>query len=388
MKYQKVTIFLLICSCMLASVPVVFCATQSTIYVAGDGTGKYNCDGKDDQVQINQALEYAAKNPGTKVYLKGRFTYDIRGSCLIGSNTELTGDSTAKLRLANRVGWTKAAGGTPVIGQRGGSVHDIKIHGFEIDGNEGAQSGPAGQDLYRLISFSGSNSAPVNNIYVYDMNLHDAKGEGFRVTNGKNIYYYHNRGSNLQHTCVMYSQVKGGEIRDNIARHCSCAADRLDSCQDITIKNEDISPYSGITTYTKDSRGYAVSDNGVQIGNVASSALTKNIVVKNCKIMSGVDGIHLDSLNDGSNISIDSNVIHDCGYENEKVSRNGGIAISRCGNGITIRKNTISGYYVAGINIDSAISGVHYVTISNNNIINGKSGSAIKNKVPANVKIK
>jgi hypothetical protein len=388
MKYQKVTIFLLICYCMLASVPVVFCATQSTIYVAGDGTGKYNCDGKDDQVQINQALEYAAKNPCTKVYLKGRFTYDIRGSCLIGSNTELTGDSTAKLRLANRVGWTKAAGGTPVIGQRGGSVHDIKIHGFEIDGNEGAQSGPAGQDLYRLISFSGSNSAPVNNIYVYDMNLHDAKGEGFRVTNGKNIYYYHNIGSNLQHTCVMYSQVKGGEIHDNIARHCSCAADRLDSCQDITIKNEDISPYSGITTYTKDSRGYAVSDNGVQIGNVASSALTKNIVVKNCKIMSGVDGIHLDSLNDGSNISIDSNVIHDCGYENEKVSRNGGIAISRCGNGITIRKNTISGYYVAGINIDSAISGVHYVTVSNNNIINGKSGSAIKNNVPANVKIK
>jgi hypothetical protein len=390
MKCQKVTIFLLICSCILASVPIAFCATQSTIYVAGDGTGKYNCDGKDDQVQINQALEYAAKNPGTKVYLKGCFTYDIRGTCLIGSNTELTGDSTAKLRLANRVEWTKVAAGTPVIGQRGSAVHDIKIHGFEINGNEGAQSGPAGQDLYRLISFQGTTRAPVNKIYVYDMNLHDAKGDGFRVTNGKNIFYYNNVGNNLQHTCVMYSRVIGGQIRDNIANHCFNAGDRLDSCQDITISNERISPYAGKTTLSKNSRGYAVSDSGIQIGNAASTAFTKNIVVKNCNIISGVNGIHLDSIvNDGSNISINNNAIHDCGYENEGVSRNGGIAISRCGNGTTISNNTISGYYIAGINIDSALSGIHYVTISYNKILNtkGTKGYAIKNSAPANVKL-
>ncbi len=368
---QKMLFLLLICFCIVVNTPVVLGA-QSTIYVSGDGTGTYKCDGKDDQVQINQALDYAAKNPGTKVYLKGRFTYDIKGTCFIGSNTELTGDSTAKLRLANRVGWTKVAAGTPIIGQKGGTVHDIKIHGFEIDGNEGAQSGPAGQDLYRLISFQGSTSAPVYNIYVYNMNLHDAKGEGFRVTNGKNIYYYNSIGSNLQHCCVMYSRVIGGEIRDSIARSCSCAGDRLDSCQDITIKNEKISPCTGTTTYSKNSRGCAVSDNGIQIGNVASTAPTKNIVVQNCDIVSGVGGIQLDGLNDGSNVKIINNKIHDSGYENEKVTRNGGISITRCGNGITISNNDIIGSYIAGININSAISGTHTVTISNNNIKNGK----------------
>ncbi len=168
-------------------------------------------------------MRYAANHPGTTVYLKGPFVYDIENSCLIGSNTELTGDSSAKLRLANNVGWTTAGMGTPIIGQMGGPgtvVHDIKIHGFEIDGNEGAQPGSGGKDLYRIISFQGSSSASVYNISVYNMNLHDAKGEGFRCTYGKNIYYYNNVGNNLQHTCVMYSRVKSGEIHDNIAHQC------------------------------------------------------------------------------------------------------------------------------------------------------------------------
>jgi hypothetical protein len=185
----------------------------------------------------------------------------------------------------------------------------------------------------------------------------------------------------------MYSRVIGGEIRDNVARQCSCAADRLDNCQDILIENENISPYSGTTTYTKNRQGYAMSDNGIQIGNIASSESTKNIIVRNCNIMSGVDGIQLDGLTDGSNINIYGNVIHDCGYESEGVTRNGGIAITRCGNGITISNNDIVGSYVAGININSAISGTRTVTISYNNIMNGKDGYAIKNSVPSNVKL-
>jgi hypothetical protein len=363
----------------------------NVITVAGDGKGTYNCDGKEDQVQINQALAYAAKYPGSTVYLKGPFVYDIKGSCLIGSNTELTGDSSAKLRLANRVGWTTAGAGTPIIGQIGGkgsAVHDIKIHGFEIDGNEGAQSGSGGKDYYRLISFQGSSNAPVHDISVYNMKLHDAKGEGFRVTIGKNIYYYGNTGSNLQHCVVMYSRVKCGEIHDNVARHCCCAADRLDGCQDILIANENISPYTGTTTYVKNSKGYAVTDIGIQICNAPSSSpVTSNIVVRNCNIMSGVNGILLDGITGASNVKLYNNVIHDSGYENEGVSRNGGIGIINCGNGITIQNNDITGSYAAGIIANSAASGVQTVTISNNNIMNGKTGYAVKNCATSKVKL-
>jgi len=378
------------CPYALVSTPVALCDTQPVIYVAGDGTGNYNCDGKDDQVQINQALEYAANNPGTSVYLKGPFAYDIENSCLIGSNTELTGDSSAKLRLADNVGWTTASVGTPIIGQIGGKgtvVHDIKIHGFEIDGNEAAQPGSGGKDLYRLISFQGSSSASVYNISVYNMNLHDAKGDGFRCTNGKNIYYYNNVGNNLQHTCVMYSRVKGGEIHDNVAHQCCCAGDRLDNSQDILIANETISTYHGVTTYAKDPKGYAMSDIGIYVCNAVSSPTTSNIIIRNCNVMSGVNGVLFDCLKDGSNVNFYNNIIHDSGFENEGVTRNGGIGITSCGNGITIQNNDISGSDIAGINVNTAISGTHTVTVANNNIMNCKTGYAVKNSVASKVSL-
>ncbi|MDQ1251915.1 MAG: hypothetical protein QG646_1026 [Euryarchaeota archaeon] len=374
-KRRLGALFLVICLSLITAPAVMGEGSKQVLTVAGDGSGIYNCDGKDDQVQINQALDCAAKDPGSTVYLKGPFVYSINGTCSIGSNTELTGDPTAELKLASKVGWTTTGVGTPIIGQMGGKgtvVHDIKIHGFEIDGNEGAQSGSGGKDLYRLISFQGSSSASVYNIYVYNMNLHDAKGEGFRCTFGKNIYYYDNIGSNLQHCCVMYARVTCGEIHDNTAYHCACAGDRLDNCQDITIANEKISPYSGTTTYVKNSKGYAVSDVGIQISDSSSSPVSSNIVIRNCNIMSGVDGIQLDGLSDGSNVKIYNNVIHDSGYENEGVSRNGGIGITNCGNGITIMNNDITGSYVAGVNANCAVSGVQTVTIVNNNIMNGK----------------
>ncbi len=384
---QKQTIFLLMCLFVLASTPVALC---DRVIVAGDGTGTYNCDGKDDHEQINQALNYAASHPGTTVHLKGPFVYNIRKSCRIGSNTELTGDSSAKLRLANNAGWTTTGAGTPMVGQIGGAgtvVHDIKIHGFEIDGNERAQPGSGGKDLYRLISFQGSSSASVYNIRVYSMNLHDAKGEGFRCTFGKNIYYYNNVGNNLQHTCVMYARVNSGEIHDNVAHQCCCAADRLDNCQNIKIYNEMISPYSGVTTYAKNSRGYALSDAGIQVCNAASSPVTSNIIICGCNIMSGVNGVWFAGLNDGSNVNLYNNVICDSGYENEGVTRNGGIGISGCGNGITIQNNDITGSYVAGINVNSAVSGTRTVTVANNNIMKGKTGYAVKNSVASNVNL-
>ena len=79
---------------------------NKTVYVAGDGSGDFNCDGSDDQVEINQALAYVAENPQfTTVHLKGPFTYIIDDTLLIGSDTILEGDSTAVIKLTNNAGW-------------------------------------------------------------------------------------------------------------------------------------------------------------------------------------------------------------------------------------------------------------------------------------------
>lgn len=393
---RKYFILLLICLYTLANTHIALCATQQ-VTVTGDGTGDYKCDGKGDQEQINQALSYAASHPGTTVYLKGPFVYDINNSVLIGSNTELTGDSNAILRLADKVGWTTASKGTPMIGQIGGygsAVHDISIHGFELDGNEAnndassLRNNGGGKDPYRMIAFQGSSSSSkVKNIKVYNMNIHDSKGDGFRIKYGTNISCYNNKIANTQHCCVYYQFVNTGRITDNIEYCLCCSGDRTENCQDITIDRETINPFSGSTHYPKDKYGFAYDDNAIQIGDGTTSSLTKNIIVRNCSVKGGVNGIYVGEMSNGCNVNVYNNAIHDSGYENEGVTRNGGIGITHPGNGIIIQNNDINNSYVAGINVDSAASGTHTVTIKNNNIMNGKSGYAVKNSVASQVSL-
>ena len=128
------------------------------VYVAGDSTGDYNCDGRDDQVEINAALAYVGQNPEVNtVYLKGPFIYVISDSVVIGSDTILTGDATAVLKLADRVNWpTEKAmitnkryhAGRLIDGDR-----NITIMGFEIDGNrDGNPQVTSGKGYHNLIS--------------------------------------------------------------------------------------------------------------------------------------------------------------------------------------------------------------------------------------------
>ena len=46
----------------LFAVTLVDAQTPPVIYVAGDGTGDFNCDGNSDQIEINKALDFVAKN--------------------------------------------------------------------------------------------------------------------------------------------------------------------------------------------------------------------------------------------------------------------------------------------------------------------------------------
>ena len=111
------------------------------ITVAGDGSGDYNCDGKDDQIQINQALAAAAKNPGTIVRLKGSFRYMISDTILLGSNAILEGGPGVTLKLAKGL---KAWGG-PGISYvnvkamfmiKNNSAKNVTIRNLTIDGSQ------------------------------------------------------------------------------------------------------------------------------------------------------------------------------------------------------------------------------------------------------------
>ena len=207
---RKLKIFFLTGFLILTHVSVVLCMTPAPIvYVAGDGSGDFNCDGKDDHTDINQALKFVTENPGyTTVYLKGPFTYVIDNTLLIGSNTILEGDSSAKIELVSNARW-KAS--TPMIKENNFNSHDITIRGFTIDGNrEGNTNVISGKDYYNLIHLSDCQ-----NINVYDMNLTNNHGDGLKTDNCSNIKFYNNEAYSLGHDALYTSTCSNVEAYNN-----------------------------------------------------------------------------------------------------------------------------------------------------------------------------
>jgi hypothetical protein len=188
-------VFLLVCCLIFANLPTALCRSSApTVYVAGDGSGDFNCDGKDDQVQINQALKFVSINSKyTTVHLKGPFTYVIDDTLLIGSNTILEGDSNAVIKLANNAGWATMK---PLIQQMSSSGNsNIVVREFEVNGNYNGNSKVSlGKGYYNIMYFNNCN-----NVKVYNMYLHDGHGDGLRANCCKNIQFYNNKISKLGH---------------------------------------------------------------------------------------------------------------------------------------------------------------------------------------------
>ena len=199
--------FIIIILCPITS----YAQTPPIIYVAGDGSGDYNCDENKDQVQINQALDFVAANPDyTTVYLKGANTFLIDEPIIISSNTILTGDSSAKLKLKDYVEWWTYD--KPMIAQKGRvgwdpygdlseSISNVEIHGFEING--GLQSEPTGNRYNTFIHFT----YPYN-ISIYDMYMEGGEWDAVRLSSSG--------GPNQdvpQHT-------GNSKIYNNLIKHC------------------------------------------------------------------------------------------------------------------------------------------------------------------------
>jgi len=172
------------------------------VYVTTNGSGDFNCDGIDDQVEINKALADVAENPQfTTVYLRGPNTYVISDSIFIGSNTVLQGDSTSVIKLKDKAGWKEEK---PLITQLDSAGNqNIIIKGFEIDGNHDNNSElDRGKGYYNLGYFVNSD-----NIQVHDMYMHDSHGDGLKISRGSNIQFYNNSVFKLGHDAlyIIYS---------------------------------------------------------------------------------------------------------------------------------------------------------------------------------------
>jgi hypothetical protein len=346
--------------------------TRYVGWSAGDST--YVCDGVDDHVQINQALAWATSNPGNTVYLRGPYTYDIALSLEIGSDTELTGDSTACLRLHDGLTW---AAQVPVIKQSVSSIKNIIIHGFEIDCNRWNIAGDEGDGLYNGIGLSGySSTVFTTNIQIYDMNIHDSLGDGIRIKYASDVQIYDNVIDTMGHEGVYFIEVVTANVHHNNIVQKDNSAIRTDNSQDIRI-------YNNITNrYVVTDKPTVANGNGcIQIGNQPAefgrTRLTQNIYIYNNQINDGAGSgvLLMDAYGQAGSlpqtVNIYNNILSGCGWM-RNIKYNGGVSVWNWGNGLVVEKNTITGSYNAGIVIQEAIASGCTMKVANNNVINSR----------------
>ncbi len=369
--------------------------TPPIIYVAGDGTGDpgFNCNGISDQYEINKALDSVASNPNfTTVYLKGANVFEIDQPVLISSNTILTGDPTATIKLKDNANWqtqnkplltqTGRLGWSP-YGVNGESVANVEIYGFKIDGGL-FQVEPSGAEYNTLIHFT----------YPYQVNIHDMKFQygqwdairlsSFDNTTHTDCHVYNNEIFASGHDAISFVGVRFFEADANkIIKTRTNSGIRITECDSAYIHNNSI----GNSLSTP-----ASGNAGIQIQNEVSP-LNHTEVYENTiygkSIGIAVGGEENVTVTYPTGTRKDVYVHHNRIYKTKSFDLGGGtilesgIVINGYQNTL-IEHNVIDGSEVDGIVYKGTAGGsAGYQTIVRNNIIINNGNYGISNEQPS-----
>ncbi len=386
----------------MKSLPVIVCfllgltagqsPTSSILYVAGDGSGYYNCDGKSDQIEINQALDLVVASPEyTTVYLKGPHVYRINDPIRISSHCILTGDANARVEVIDHAQWPL---NKPLIAQKGaeywhGGEHegdlgeqiygnpndlltDVEISGFEL--SAGNQSAESGNFYYILMLFH-----LVDNISIHDMNLHGRYGDCIRIMGNswevsQNATLYNNVISDSGHEGMYLVGVSHVAAYNNQIFHTRTNdAIRCEECAEVSIHDNIIG-----NSLTRTPSGYAgilLGNHGMQLGaaeifNNFIYGKSGSIVLESGSTKDFQNGVHI---HHNKIFSTFNNSAGNADY------LNGGIHIHGADNTL-IESNTIEGSQKDGIVFEIGQgTETGYTTIVRNNIISNCDNYAINN---------
>jgi hypothetical protein len=344
-------------------------SAATTVYVDTDGTGNYNCDGTNDHIEINKALTYINSLGGGTVYLRGPNTYWIDATLEMGSNTILTGDSSACIKLVPNAGWSAEV---PLIKNKSGANRNITIKGFEIDGNSESQSVSRGKGYYNLMYFENCKG-----VTVTDMHLEWGTGDGLKVKNkpysyttSADITFTGNTVYKLGHDALYVLGMNGVTVANNDVFTRTNSAFRLSSSGNAKIYNNII--HSEIGT------GGTSTGPGIEIDK-SSGYKSENIEIYNNKFhtLNGaaiwIDGEDTDNVIRGKNVYIHHNTMSNVGqYGTNTGYSNAAITIGQFDN-TKIENNVIDKGGHAGIKYyqysGSYKMSSKFTTYVNNNVI-------------------
>lgn len=364
-QHTKLTIFLIFTLTILTGI-----ASADTVTVGYPGSGAdYICDGLSDEIEINDALASVAGTGGT-VYLEGPHTYIINDSVEIWDDTVLTGDSDAVIKVQHDAYFYEYY---PLISSIG-SVGNIVVHGFEVDGNyaENNEHEKGSGDYYTLMSFS-----EIDNIEVYDMYLHDSAYDLLKFDLCTNAVVHDITGRNQGYDFANFYRCDGVELSDS---DISIAVGTSVSCEftdNINIHDNEI---------------YAENDTagaGIYIfSSYMAYPVTSVEIANNVIHDTGNAGIYLTALSeDGSldnksqacNAYIHNNVIYSTGLDGSDLS--GGIFTAGFNNTV-IENNVIYDVEGNGITISHDQNAPDFTDVEytiRNNIISSSSDYGIQN---------
>lgn len=343
-------------------------SAATTVYVDTDGTGDYNCDGNNDQIEINRALEYIDNLGGGTVYLRGPNTYWIDGTIYIGANTVLTGDPKAEIKLVPSAGWSSD---TPMIANKG-SDGDITITGFTIDGNSASQGVSLGRGYYNMIYF-----VRADNTKVTHMRLEWGCGDGLKIRNSEGITFSNNDVYKLGHDAFYALACKDITVSGNTVFTRTNGACRLSGgAQDAAIYDNTF--YSALSG---DSTGPAIE---LDKTTASSSGTFDDIEIYNNKIhtLNGaaiwMSASYSDDVIHARDVHIHHNIFSKVGqYKSNTGYSNAAIVMCSFDNTL-IENNVFDDGGHAGIKwfrrSGRPVQDVEYTTIVRNNIIMNSDG--------------
>jgi len=290
------------------------------IFVSGTAEASLvniNSSGSSDQNVINQALESVYRSGGGTVYLNPG-VYDITGPIYMDSNTLLTGDSNAILRVSCPNGrWFSNSIG---VINGNGVIKNVEICNFQIDGNcenlpfdySHTRSDTA-HDCEGLIRLCGDSTDFMNNIKIHDMTLYDAYSDGITILFCNSVECYNNLISNCEHEGIFYVCAIDSLIHDNKIAGITSDCLRLDNGVNCKIYGNILFSYNGshALTYMHGENGLQIGDSGVSKGYDARNkpTTTTNIeVFNNTFANNGLQAILLDSVALASSANV---YIHD-----------------------------------------------------------------------------
>jgi parallel beta-helix repeat protein len=364
--------------------------TPPIAYVATDGSGNYNCDGTDDQIEINEAIDYVATHSDfTTVHLKAG-TYIIDGGpysiILKGNNKIFEGDSrdTTTIKLKDGNNYEPYIYLLYASNVDNYTVRNLKINGnrqnnpshtIGVDGSDGFRTVDSSNfTIYNMIFANSSRDAMYfwNTLGSYEIfdSVVSSGHDGIFLTDGAN-HNIHNctisgnpdKAIRLYRTksCVVeYCNLKGAD--DVIGIYTEGSALATDTIIRNCIIRNDIPNLNG-------------NCQGIKLLARGTSSITNTIIKNNIIYQTGgtewrfQGGIELEARDTGcfiNNTIIENNVIYD-------TWTGSGIEVGPRVENTIVRNNIIANNAEYGINGSNIISNYNDVF---GNALGGYGGGA------------